>query len=321
MKLFVALATLVCAEAHVMWMWPEPREDSRFGFQKEYPCGEGLRDKWDRQFTTMRPGRQTVKFRETVNHEGSPYRISISVGSDDHYDEHVLLDFIPHNANGSMFDHPDTPRQGKWHDVDIVIPDIDCSDPNTRCALQLVQIMTDKMPNGCRPEDLPESCGHREWVYFTCANVRIMGSQPAADLPRFYNSWLDNTEPAPWMPGTTTQWKHKMPENIWVLPPTHIPEIGIPAGEGSSNELGDGEDSILPVDPEVGDTEPIDPEFDILPVSEEHMGSGTVIIASGSAGVMAFALVGFGVHMRRRKRSAAAAQQDALVEGDYARVA
>eukprot|EP00343_Euplotes_focardii_P010149 CAMPEP_0205826304 /NCGR_PEP_ID=MMETSP0206-20130828/28253_1 /ASSEMBLY_ACC=CAM_ASM_000279 /TAXON_ID=36767 /ORGANISM="Euplotes focardii, Strain TN1" /LENGTH=88 /DNA_ID=CAMNT_0053126117 /DNA_START=27 /DNA_END=290 /DNA_ORIENTATION=+ len=88
MKLLVALATLATSGAHVMWLWPEPRVDSDFGFQKQSPCGEGLTDKWgaDTPWTTMQPGRNTLKFRETIEHLGSPYRIAISVGTDANYD-------------------------------------------------------------------------------------------------------------------------------------------------------------------------------------------------------------------------------------------
>ncbi len=48
----------------------------------------------------MYPGWQAIEFRETINHNGAPYRLALSFNDDDNFNTHVLLDQIPHNDEG-----------------------------------------------------------------------------------------------------------------------------------------------------------------------------------------------------------------------------
>lgn len=177
---------LALGNAHALFMHPTPRHDGDDRL-KQPPCGVGLTDDWTAVYTDLTPGPMWVTFRETINHMGAPYRIALTVGSDSNYDNYVLLDHIPHNNKGNVTEN--NPR-GKWHKVQVTIPDVNCS----QCALQLIQIMTDKFTTPCtNPAGLSTSCGSPLYAYFSCANVRISGSQPATSLAPFYNSLAGGT--------------------------------------------------------------------------------------------------------------------------------
>lgn len=57
----------------------------------------GLLNDWNKTQTSISPGALEVRFRETVNHNGAPYRLALTYESDTHFDALVLLDHIPHN--------------------------------------------------------------------------------------------------------------------------------------------------------------------------------------------------------------------------------
>eukprot|EP00211_Chloroparvula_japonica_P009564 CAMPEP_0119132348 /NCGR_PEP_ID=MMETSP1310-20130426/11790_1 /TAXON_ID=464262 /ORGANISM="Genus nov. species nov., Strain RCC2339" /LENGTH=171 /DNA_ID=CAMNT_0007122975 /DNA_START=145 /DNA_END=657 /DNA_ORIENTATION=- len=163
-----------------MWADPAPRSQSNGGL-KDWPCGAGLTDVFeDVPTTTLSPGVQTVLFTETIAHTGSPYRIAFTYESDTRYDSYVLFDHIPHNEVGA------TP---KVHAVNVTIPNVACT-AEARCALQLIQVMTDKFTEPCPPSELPNSCGQIGFAYFSCANVIIDGDIPPSSLDPFYASYL-----------------------------------------------------------------------------------------------------------------------------------
>lgn len=173
----VLVLAAACCRGHVWLVSPAPRHagDDRL---KEYPCGVGLWNRFDLPGTVVQPGPLTVVFRETVDHAGAPYRLALTVGGkDDRFDEFVLLDHLPHcDGCGSV------PRD---HAVTVVIPDLDCQ----ACALQVVQVMTDKFRDPCaNPAGLSSSCGNPGFAYFSCSNIRINGTRRS--VPPFYNSAL-----------------------------------------------------------------------------------------------------------------------------------
>ncbi len=106
---------------HVVWEYPTPRY-AQHDRLKEHPCGSGgqLND-WNAATTTLQPGKQLLKFRETILHTGAPARIALTVGTDDHYSQYVLLDHIPHNEGAEMVDG------AVMHAVEVEIPPVNCS--------------------------------------------------------------------------------------------------------------------------------------------------------------------------------------------------
>jgi hypothetical protein len=183
----VALATLSQSHAHIVWSFPQPREQNS-GIKDPYPCGtHGFFVAGD-PVTTLKPGRQVLEITETVTHRGAPMRIALSKNNDDGFDNLVLLSHIPHADNAGPAPYALT--------FVIDIPDIDCP----KCALQAISIMTDKIAAGscCRYPSGGVACNS---VYHTCANIRINGTRtslPASNntLPNIWtqegNIWTKN---------------------------------------------------------------------------------------------------------------------------------
>jgi len=176
-------------------MSPVPRfgEPTRL---KEFPCGNGQRNDWGATYTPLKPGIQDITWRETINHNGAPYRIALTVENDDHYDEFVLIDHIPHNDQGVTNENN---PPGKYHRIKVNIPDVNCS----KCAIQLIQIMSDKFTAPCpNPGGLPTSCGNPSFAYFSCANVKISGRHAASGMQPFYFSYTGGSGSArkPYIP-------------------------------------------------------------------------------------------------------------------------
>lgn len=181
-----ALVTLVfvlsAAKAHVRWQCPEPR--SQNDAIKQGPCGRLARDTLDPDgirspdapVVTLSPGPLTVRFEETIPHLGSPVRIALSEEGVDNYENCILLNHLPH-YDGS--------RSGNVYSITIDIPDVRCNN----CALQLIQVMTDKIrvPECTYSVELsarfdpavPDNCFSN---YHSCANVRINGSTPRSQF-------------------------------------------------------------------------------------------------------------------------------------------
>jgi len=185
------LFILNVTDGHVVIKHPAPRYD-QFDELKQYPCGSNNQyNAFSMGGTTdLIPGVQEFTFRETINHNGAPYRIAISFKNDDNFDDHVLLDNIPHNDQGS------TKLNGKLHRVTVDVPDVDCVSIN--CSVQIVQVMTDKFDGICQPSDLANSCGNKFFVYFSCANVNINGTQNADSIDPFYRSYKGYTTARGW---------------------------------------------------------------------------------------------------------------------------
>ena len=60
-----------------------------------------------------------MRWEETVNHHGAPFRIAISPDSDENYEKLILIDHLPHNdLGGGSFSDP------KPYAFNITIPDI-----------------------------------------------------------------------------------------------------------------------------------------------------------------------------------------------------
>jgi len=177
--LFGALISEI--DGHARFGYPQARS-SDTGIKGPYPCGNFAFWGDGQPTSVLQPGKLNVSIGETVNHIGAPFRIALSIGSDDYYDRFVLLDHIPHNDAGSpSFEDP------KPYMMEIEIPDIHCP----RCSLQVLSIMTDKLvtrgleccsyPNSVVPGDTV--CFS---VYHSCANVDIRGKIPVIDYHHEY---------------------------------------------------------------------------------------------------------------------------------------
>jgi len=160
----------------------------------------------------------TIRWEEQVFHAGAPFAIFLSKQNDDTFGC-LLLDHIPHNdAQRPTPTVPFVP-----YAITVNIPDIKCD----KCSLSIYNPMTDKLPivglNQCTyipNSDRPVWDGTCFSVYHSCANLRILGSQPFtsaeqctqpsgwpyADKPNFLYSvgeqaqwqggWLVNAPPA-----------------------------------------------------------------------------------------------------------------------------
>jgi len=167
--------------AHSRWVFPpmRPEEAPFYGGVKAGPCG-GLGP--SSMTTVLKPGWQTLEFEETINHDGTPWRISLGLanGVEEGFEDCILLNHLPHN------DAPAQDPSGiKGYKVRVFIPDVKCD----HCVLQLMNPMTDKVrpfPSYCLyDEDILEGCG---WsspcpgacfsTYHSCADVSIVGSAP-----------------------------------------------------------------------------------------------------------------------------------------------
>jgi len=164
---------------HMRWRCPAPRSDST-GIKNPYPCGAQTGN-WTGPVTRIAPGLLTIYFEESISHKGAPFRIALSIVDDSNYDQHLLVDHIPHNDAGPdpIYDNPSTYKQYK---LTVNIPNINCP----RCSLSIVNPMTDKIPIGdsCTYPLGPNMCRS---VYHSCANVIITGTISPPNWDYEYN--------------------------------------------------------------------------------------------------------------------------------------
>ena len=197
--------------SHARWSFPPQRSQDN-GSLTDWPCGLGLTDAFGNGVpsTTISPGEMSVLFAETKLHPGAPYRIAFSHGGDGRYHDYVLFDHIPHNEEGEI---------PKEHQVEILIPDVSCTEED-RCALQLIQVVTNLQPEGCKPSDLDISCGQKGFVKYSCANVVITGSEDVSTLEPIYQSWTNDDSPTTYVPDEIAKWVETELDNgqrVWRL--------------------------------------------------------------------------------------------------------
>ena len=169
MPVVLAVTGLLAASplAHVELTYPPQRYPAVNQFQLELkyaPCGRDGNPPGEVERTVFAPGQTiTVRWDEFVPHPGH-FRIAFDpdgdddladpAGYDDLYTEGVLVlaDGIPH-------------EDGKqYYAYDVTLPDMPCE----TCTLQLIQVMTDKMPWGPAGGDD---------LYYQCADLVL---DPAA---------------------------------------------------------------------------------------------------------------------------------------------
>ncbi|KNC52480.1 uncharacterized protein AMSG_12126 [Thecamonas trahens ATCC 50062] len=197
------MAMVVRVDGHSAWLCPKPRSPST-GL-KDYPCGRSVFNKWDGPWTSVAPGKLTVSWHETINHNGAPYRIALSLGSgpdglvgDCTFEDVVLADHIP---------HWDMASSDKTYYFTVDIPNVDAP----FATLQLLNPMTDKlMGTSCSTignVDDPECFS----VYHSCASISITGTTPVADFLASYTYTTPPGLPAPptpnaWSKGESGTW-------------------------------------------------------------------------------------------------------------------
>ncbi|HWM87341.1 MAG TPA: SCE4755 family polysaccharide monooxygenase-like protein, partial [Kofleriaceae bacterium] len=151
------------ALAHVQIKAPRQRHVE----QKTGPCGVANSTR-GANVCEYRPGATiTVEWDETVEHPGH-FRVSFDQdGIDDFLDpsgyedydnsEAVLEDAIPDR---------DVDQDGnETYSIQVQLPDVECDG----CTLQLIQVMTDKMPWG------PEGGND---IYYQCADIVLSNDAP-----------------------------------------------------------------------------------------------------------------------------------------------
>jgi len=163
------------ASAHIHWAYPIPR--SLEANKQPYACGNDPFFADGAPVTTLAPGLQWLEVTEYICHKGAPMRIALSVNDDTNYDQHVLLAHIPHIDSACSDLQTYTMRIG------VRIPNINC----TRCSLQAMSVMTDKIPAGtcCQYPPQPgqaKPCFTPGGLYLTCANIVITGTEPVSSL-------------------------------------------------------------------------------------------------------------------------------------------
>ena len=172
--------------AHVIWKYPAPRPSTSI---KSYPCGSNA--PWATgPVTTLKVGLNEVVFDEYVCHAGDMVRIALSMGNDDGYDDHVLLDRLPHNDDCRTFSFS---NQNNLMAVNITLPDVDCV--SNECSLQVIQVMSSKFKGSrCEnPAEIAELCGGNGRMYYSCARVIIEGT--ANEIPLVFNDYYGQNEP------------------------------------------------------------------------------------------------------------------------------
>lgn len=205
-SLFLTTMPLSVVDAHVRWVDPLPRPSSSI---KGYPCG--YNSAWGvGPITTLEVGRNEVVFDEFVCHNGDMVRIALSMGNDNEYDEHVLLDRLPHNDQCSQVD-----ESKNMMAVNITIPDVDCV--SNECSLQIIQVMSSKFRgSSCQnPGGIPELCGGGGRMYYSCARVRIEGSTPT--IPNIFNDFYGAPSPVDYEWPLTADWCRNDEKDHWQL--------------------------------------------------------------------------------------------------------
>jgi len=173
----IAIFLVSQIEAHARWVCPKPR-NANTGI-KSGPCGPESGN-FTGSYMDISPGPMTLVFEESIAHKGAPFRIALSVeGSDDYYHTCVLLNHIPHNDDNAPIYGVESTYTKTY--ITVEIPNVKCD----RCALQLVNPMTDKLEaNGqsqCLYDPTCTTCndGVRCFSnYHSCSNVRINGTIP-----------------------------------------------------------------------------------------------------------------------------------------------
>lgn len=154
------------AGAHVELISPLRRHADKY-IVKNPPCGlGGPNDVRGTRITTFRPGQTIpVRFHEYIGHPGH-YRIAFSMDG-------TTWPSLPTGPNDlarrpNELTDPIPDKEGtEMYEVQVTLPNVECD----RCALRLVQVMTDKQGNGW---------GNDEF-YYQCADL-VLRADATADL-------------------------------------------------------------------------------------------------------------------------------------------
>jgi hypothetical protein len=160
--------------------------------------------------TTLEVGVNQVVFDEYICHAGDMVRIALSMGSDDNYGQHVLLDRLPHNDMCSQ-------SSNRNMAVNITIPDVDCV--TTECSLQIIQVMSSKFRgSSCQnPEGIAGTCGGSGRMYYSCARVQIEGTTNALLLPTTFTDFYGASAPVDYEWPLVADWCRDSPAVPWQI--------------------------------------------------------------------------------------------------------
>jgi MYXO-CTERM domain-containing protein len=154
----VGLAVATPAAAHVALTDPPARYDSQT-YIKDYPCGHPDNPEGESTRTYEEGATITVQWNEYIGHPGH-FRIALSTEGDQALIDPTDYDDF-YSAPNVILDDIEDPDGVADHSVEITLPaGVTCE----KCTLQLLQIMTDKMPWG--------PAGGNE-LYYQCADITI----------------------------------------------------------------------------------------------------------------------------------------------------
>jgi len=176
----IALILLITqSDSHFRIAYP-PARSTDTGIKDPYPCGPYTFWQDGTNKTTLSPGIVTIVLAETINHIGAPYRVAISVGSDNYFDSLVLVDHIPHEDLGSDNEGDTTPKMLMFN---VTIPDINC----TQCSMQVLDMMTDKITGCCSYPFTNSNYQTCPSVYHSCSDIIITGQMDPMEYLNSFN--------------------------------------------------------------------------------------------------------------------------------------
>jgi len=221
-SLLCVLVLVGICSAHIRLVHPVPRNQDT-GIKGPYPCGPDAFWGAGQATTIVKPGVVTIKWEESINHIGAPFRIALSPGDDASYDKYILAAHIPHNdfwSTNYSFTMP------KPYTLDVTIPDINCP----KCSLQVLEIMTDKLSGQkatcCTYPDVPKGKEIANGtilcfsVYHTCANINIPGSIPVDKYVHTYKGPC-----GPFSAKQAAPWKQESTGDFALVDPNYAPGL------------------------------------------------------------------------------------------------
>ncbi len=180
--------------AHARWIIADDKVTSlvtaRPGDLKTAPCGGKARTNTPK--VLKKGDTVTLKFRETIGHPGH-FIISFSPAADEDFDKNILLDNIVRGV-GVVDD------KNNIYSREITLPDVECTD----CALQLIQVMTDRNP--------PTN-------YYSCADIQLTatGAPPPVGGDVTPPSDISNLSIVPGDTQATLSWTNPVADFFQVL--------------------------------------------------------------------------------------------------------
>ncbi|MFO0667549.1 MAG: SCE4755 family polysaccharide monooxygenase-like protein [Polyangiaceae bacterium] len=140
------------ASAHISLTYPPPR----YADLKKGPCGKGgALDVRGANVTKLKPGATiTVTWKETIGHPGH-YRIAFDPNGQSIFQDPKSFSDVS-GGPGVLMDGIADKTGTQTYSQQVTLPNVEC----TNCTLQVIQVMTDKVPYGDGDD-----------IYYQCADI------------------------------------------------------------------------------------------------------------------------------------------------------